>query len=199
MKNRNLLFLFIVTLFVSCNKKIKRELIDKNFVGQYIDNFNKNDVELYQQFITNADVKKFLLDNVPLIDIPDKDIEKTYYFRWWTYRKHIKNTEDGFVITEFLPKVFWSMKHNTINCPAGHHIYEGRWLRDPKYISDYINFWLNKSGDGIRQYSFWVADASLAFQSVHRNDSLINDQLPPLLKNYQKWEQIGRASCRERV
>ena len=80
-----------------------------------------------------------------MIDLPDKDIEETYYFRWWTYRKHIKNTEDGYVITEFLPKVNWSKKHNTINCPAAHHIYEGRWLRDPKYISDYINFWLNKS------------------------------------------------------
>lgn len=188
MKNRNLLFLFFVTLFVSCENQAKLELIDKSIVGQYIDNFNKNDIELYKQFVTNADAKTFLLENVPLIDIPNKDIEETYYFRWWTYRKHIKKTKDGFVITEFLPKVFWSMKHNTINCPAGHHIYEGRWLRNPKYISDYINFWLKKSGDGIRQYSFWVADASFAFQSVHRNDSLINDQLPLLLKNYQKWE-----------
>ena len=159
MKNRNFLLLFFVILFLSCDKKIKIELIDKNFVGQYIDNFNKNDVELYQQYVNNADAKKFLLDNVPLIEIPDKDIEETYYFRWWTYRKHLKKTVDGFVITEFLPEVNWSMKHNTINCPAAHHIYEGRWLRDPKYVSDYINFWLKNSGDGIRQYSFWVADA----------------------------------------
>lgn len=85
MKKRNLLLLFFVILFLSCNEKIKIELINKNFVGQYIDNFNKNDVELYQQYINNADAKKFLLDNVPLIEIPDKDIEETYYFRWWTY------------------------------------------------------------------------------------------------------------------
>lgn len=122
MKNGKLLLILFLFLFVYCDKKTKLKLIDKNIVGQYIDNFNKNDVELYQQFITNADVKTFLLDNVPLIEIPNKDIEETYYFRWWTYRKHIKNTEDGFVITEFLPNVFWSMKHNTINCPAGHHI-----------------------------------------------------------------------------
>ena len=183
MNNKYLLVLFVLTLFIFCENQSKLELIDENLVGQYIDKFNNKDVELYQQFISNAEAKTFILDNVPLIDIPDKDIEETYYFRWWTYRKHIKNTKDGFVITEFLPEVNWSKKHNTINCPAAHHIYEGRWLRDTKYVSDYIDFWLKKSEDGIRQYSFWVADATLSFHKINRNDSLINDHLPFLLKN----------------
>ena len=192
MNNKNLLVLFVLTLFIFCENQKKLKLIDENFVGQYIDKFNNKDVELYQQFISNAEAKTFILDNVPLIDIPDKDIEETYYFRWWTYRKHIKNTEDGFVITEFLPEVYWSKKHNTINCPAAHHIYEGRWLRDTKYVSDYIDFWLKKSEDGIRQYSFWVADATLSFHKINRNDSLIRDQLPFLLKNYEMWEAERR-------
>ncbi len=192
MNNKNLLVLFVLTLFVFCENQKKLKLIDENFVGQYIDKFNNKDVELYQQFISNAEAKTFILDNVPLIDIPDKDIEETYYFRWWTYRKHIKNTKDGFVITEFLPEVYWSKKHNTINCPAAHHIYEGRWLRDTKYVSDYIDFWLKKSEDGIRQYSFWVADATLSFHKINRNDSLIRDQLPFLLKNYEMWEAERR-------
>ena len=192
MNNKYLLVLFVLTLFIFCENQTKLELIDENFVGQYIDKFNNKDVELYQQFISNAEAKTFILDNVPLIDIPDKDIEETYYFRWWTYRKHIKNTKDGFVITEFLPEVYWSKKHNTINCPAAHHIYEGRWLRDTKYVSDYIDFWLKKSEDGIRQYSFWVADATLSFHKINRNDSLIRDQLPFLLKNYEMWEAERR-------
>ena len=192
MNNKYLVVLFVFTLFIFCENQTKLELIDENFVGRYIDKFNNNDVELYQQFISNAEAKTFILDNVPLIDIPDKDIEETYYFRWWTYRKHIKNTKDGFVITEFLPEVYWSKKHNTINCPAAHHIYEGRWLRDTKYVSDYIDFWLKKSEDGIRQYSFWVADATLSFQKINRNDSLISDQLPFLLKNYEMWEAERR-------
>src|SRR5690606_41087738 len=54
------------------------------------------------------------------------------YFRWWTYRKHLKRTPEGYIITEFLPEVPWSGKYNTINCPAGHHFYEGRWLQDRK-------------------------------------------------------------------
>ena len=192
MNNKYLLVLFVLTLFIFCENQTKLELIDENLVGQYIDKFNNKDVELYQQFISNAEAKTFILDNVPLIDIPDKDIEETYYFRWWTYRKHIKNTKDGFVITEFLPEVYWSKKHNTINCPAAHHIYEGRWLRDTKYVSDYIDFWLKKSEDGIRQYSFWVADATLSFHKINRNDSLIRDQLPFLLKNYEMWEAERR-------
>ena len=192
MNNKYLLVLFVLTLFIFCETQTKLELIDENFVGQYIDKFNNKDIELYQQFISNAEAKTFILDNVPLIDIPDKDIEETYYFRWWTYRKHIKNTKDGFVITEFLPEVYWSKKHNTINCPAAHHIYEGRWLRDTKYVSDYIDFWLKKSEDGIRQYSFWVADATLSFHKIHRNASLIRNQLPFLLKNYEMWEAERR-------
>ena len=116
------------------NQYSKNEIINKNLLKKYVDKFNKYDHELYKQLIDNKNAYNFLLENIPIIEIPDKVIEENYYFRWWTYRKHIKSTPDGIVITEFLPKVYWSKKHNTINCPAAHHIYEGRWLRDPKYI-----------------------------------------------------------------
>ena len=58
---------------------------------------------------------------IPLFDVSDKTIEEIYYFRWHTYCKHIKETPEGFVITEFLPDVPWAGKYNTISCPAGHH------------------------------------------------------------------------------
>ena len=196
MKKIKFIYSFILIILSSCNVEEKKNHVGKiialDRLKNYVDHFNENDKEIYKQFIPNDKAFNFLNDNIPMIDLPDKNIEETYYFRWWTYRKHIKNTEDGYVITEFLPKVNWSKKHNTINCPAAHHIYEGRWLRDPKYISDYINFWLNKSEDGIRQYSFWVADATLAFNSIHRNDSILLNQLEPLIKNYNQWEKIRR-------
>tara|TARA_B100000963_G_scaffold361927_1_gene400941 strand:- start:56 stop:1699 length:1644 start_codon:yes stop_codon:yes gene_type:complete len=194
----NFFILFFMIVFFSCNfkseKKKTTKVITSEKIKYYVDRFNKNDNEIYKQFIPNNRALKFLSQNIPKIDLPEKSIEETYYFRWWTYRKHIKNTEDGFVITEFLPKVFWSKKHNTINCPAAHHIYEGRWLKDPKYVSEYINFWLFKSGDGIRQYSFWIADAILAFNKVHRNDSLLSNQLEPLINNYNEWEKIRKEN-----
>ena len=171
----------------------EKDIVSSSKLELYVKKFNISDNELYPQHITNVNAFEFLNENIPLIDLPDKELEETYYFRWWTFRKHIKSTDDGFVITEFLPEVGWSMKHNTINCPAGHHIYEGRWLKDPKYISEYIDFWLNKSGEGIRQYSFWVADAFLAFNNIHRNDSLISSQLKPLINNYSEWEKIRKG------
>src|SRR5271155_4476304 len=99
----------------------------------YFDAFNATDHELYPGYITNGAAWDFLKNNIPLFECPDKDIELTYYFRWWTYRKHIKQTPDGFIITEFLPDVPWAGKGDSIDCAAGHHIYEGRWLADPKF------------------------------------------------------------------
>ena len=186
--------LFIIA-FLSCTAvKKKKKIIPQERLKNYVDRFNKNDNELYKQFISNDESFEFLNKNIPMIDLPNKEIEETYYFRWWTYRKHIKNTEDGFVITEFLPKVWWSKKHNSINCPAAHHIYEGRWLKNSKYISDYINFWLHNSEDGIRQYSFWIADAVLAFNNIHRNDSILSNQLELLINNYYEWEKIRKVN-----
>ena len=108
----------------------------------YVAQFNAGDNELYPQHVPNAQAAAFLQANVPRFECPDAEIERTYYFRWWTYRKHLKETPDGFVITEFPPPVSWASKHNTISCAAGHHVYEGRWLRDPRYLDDYTRFWL---------------------------------------------------------
>ena len=137
----------------------------------YVDTFNQNDRELYVQHIPNAAAWDFLRNNIPLLDCPDKDIEEIYYFRWWTFRKHIKQTPDGFVITEFLPPVGWAGKYNTINCAAGHHLHEGRWLNDPQYLDDYSLFWFRKGGDP-RRYSFWAADAIWARFQVTGDDRL---------------------------
>ena len=98
------------------------EIVNDSTLKSYVDSFNKTDNELYKQHIPNSKAYEFLNENIPLVDLPNKELEETYYFRWWTFRKHIKSTQDGFVITEFLPNVSWSKKHNTINCPAGHHI-----------------------------------------------------------------------------
>jgi len=153
----------------------------------YVDRFNRDDEELYAN-IPNADAWEFLQANIPLFECPDKDLERTYYFRWWTYRKHVKKTPDGYVITEFLPKVPWSRKYNTISCPAGHHFYEGRWLHDGQYLDDYAVFWFRKGG-APRQYSFWAADALYARYLVTGRKALVLDLLPDLVGNYEAWEK----------
>jgi len=155
----------------------------------YVELFNANDEELYTN-IPNSEAFAFLEANIPLFECPDRNFEQTYYFRWWTYRKHVKKTSDGYVITEFLPKVSWSGKHNTISCPAGHHYYEGRWLHDPIYLDDYSVFWLRKGGQP-RRYSFWIADAYFARQMVTPNSELLVDLLDDLVGNYEAWEKVS--------
>jgi predicted GH43/DUF377 family glycosyl hydrolase len=154
----------------------------------YVDTFNEHDEELYVQHVPNAQTWKFLKANIPLFECPDKDFERTYYFRWWTYRKHIKKTPDGFVITEFLPSVPWSGKYNTISCPAGHHFYEGRWLHTAKYLDDYALFWF-RGGGNPRLYSFWAADAMYARYLVNHDKEYLVGLLDHLIKNYQAWEK----------
>jgi hypothetical protein len=142
--------------------------------------------------IGNDQAAAWMEQNVPRFECSDKDIEETYHFRWWTYRKHIKKTPDGFVVTEFLPKVNWSGKHNTINCPVGHHLYEGRWIRNPKVINDYTQFHFGKGGDpgGVSKvYSQWIADGIYASYLVHPDKPFITGLLETLIKNHEAWKQ----------
>ena len=107
----------------------KTTLLNPEQFKHYIDTFNADDNETVKQFYPNDAAWDFLSKNIPFLDYPDKDIERTYYFRWWTYRKHIKKTKNrGFVVTEFHNAVPWAGKENTISCAAGHHFREGRWL-----------------------------------------------------------------------
>ncbi|MHC4647797.1 MAG: MGH1-like glycoside hydrolase domain-containing protein [Planctomycetota bacterium] len=157
----------------------------------YVDNFNKNDVEYFPPSIPNEKAWEFMKANIPLFECPnpDKDIEEIYYFRWWAYRKHIKDTVDGFVIDEFRPKVGWGAKHNTISCAAGHHIYEGRWLHDPEYMDDYEIFWLRVEGALPRRYSFWLSDAYYARYLVRPDKELITGLMDDMIANYREWEK----------
>ena len=125
---------------------------------KYIEQFCKNDEPLSCGEIPNEQAFAFLKTRIPRIELPDPVIERAYYFRWWVYRKHIRRTPAGYVITEFLPKVSWSGPYNTINCAAPFHLREGRWMRDPEGIlADYIDFWLE--GRGSERYSSWLIAA----------------------------------------
>ncbi len=166
-------------------------LPDTSLVSAYVADFNSHDHETYRQYIPNDQAADFLKANIPLFDCPDKELERTYYFRWWTYRKHVKQTPDGFIITEFLPKVGWSGKHNSINCPASHHFYEGRWLRDHRYLDDYARFWFY-GGGSVRAYTFPAAEAMWNYMLVHPNQALQDTLYDKLKENYAGWEKERR-------
>lgn len=171
-------------------------VVSADLLRNYVKQFNAADEELYAN-IPNGEAADFLAKRIPFFECPNKAVERTYYFRWWTFRKHIKKTDDGYVITEFLPNVAWARKHNTINCAVGHHYYEGRWLKHQPILDDYSVFWLRKGGRP-RQYSCWLADAMLKRHWVTPNPELITDLLPDLVKNFEAWE-AGRVWGKHRI
>ncbi|WNV86859.1 MGH1-like glycoside hydrolase domain-containing protein [Umezawaea sp. Da 62-37] len=142
--------------------------------------------------------------NIPFVDLPDQTIEDTYYYRWRTYKEALKYTgpDDGWIVSEFLGPVGYSAPNGGIVAAAGHHVYEGRWLRDPRYLDDYLDYWLKGSGSGPKpatdglnenttdwahQYSFWAADAMLARASVDGRFDFAVDRLPELEEQWKTW------------
>ena len=101
-----------------------------------------------ESFISNANAWEWMVANVPLFSCPDAQLEEIYYFRWWTFRKHIRQTPHGFVVTEFLAPVKHAGPYNTISCAFGHHLAEGSWLRDRRPLDDYTRFWFRSGANG---------------------------------------------------
>ena len=162
----------------------------------YVAQFNAADEELYTNAIPNAAAAEFLERNVPTFACPDADIERTYYFRWWTFRKHLRKTSDGWVVSEFLPDVTWAGNHNTISCPAAHHVMEGRWLRDSSFIRDYAQFWYRGGTlSGPRAYASWMAKAVCDFCKVTGERAFAESLLDDFAANWRAWEHGWTMSC----
>ena len=158
-------------------------------LSEYVRRFNAGDDELYTNAIPNSAAAAFLMSNAPRFACPDKDIERTYYFRWWTFRKHLRRG-GGWRVTEFLPKVPWSGTDNTIVCPAGHHFREGRWLRDPKYLADNARFWLADDKATHRwTYSSWLFTGVCQLAETSGLDELPVELLDAAVNYYKRWEE----------
>lgn len=167
----------------------------KSILTNYVNEFNANDNEYYIQDIPNEKALDWMSKNIPLIDIPDKTIEEIYYFRWWVFRKHIKTTEDGYVITEFLPTVPWGGRHNTIIAAAGHHITEAKWLKcGGKIIEDYARLWLYEKSKTYL-YSSWIIDSIYEYCHHIGNYSFGTEMLPLLIRYYQNTEREHITKC----
>jgi F5/8 type C domain len=128
---------------------------------------------------------------IPFFECPDSDITTTYYYRWELLTKHLTygSTNSGYSFTEFIDRPFWSGAYGAISCPAGHQLYEARWLRQPRIARDYLKYWFRTPGAQPRNYSTWLADSAWAVNQIHRDDTSTIDLLPDLLRNYEGWEQ----------
>jgi hypothetical protein len=189
--NKTLIYL-ILTLITAISQAQTKPGLSTEKLKYYVTSFNKIDTETVKNYVTNDKAFDWLSNNVPLFECPDTTIEKIYYYRWWTFRKHLKQTPDGFVFTEFITPMNHGGKYNTISSALGHHIYEGRWLRNPQYINDYINFWLfidpKTPKPHLHAFSSWLQDAVYNYYLVNQNKSLIKSLFPALDADYRLWE-----------
>jgi hypothetical protein len=129
--------------------------------------------------------------NIPFFNSPDADLNTTYYYRWELVTKHLTygSPSSGYSFTEFIDRPFWSGPYGAISCPAGHQLYEVRWLNDPRFARDYAKYWFRTPKAQPRRYSCWLADAIWAVHMVHPDKKIVVDLLPDLQKNYQAWEK----------
>ena len=142
--------------------------------------------------VPNRDAWDWMVADAPFFECPDKSFEEIYFFRWWTFRKHIKKTPEGHVFTEFLDKVSHSGKYNTISCALGHHIYEGTWLRNGRYIDEYTRFWYTGNEGGLQphfhQYSNWATWALYRRYLVNQDKAFLTGLLKSFVRDYEMWE-----------
>ena len=165
-------------------------VIGENPMRQHMERFSFDDDELYPHDIRNSSAYWWALSNIPRFDCPDKDLVRIYYFRWWTYRKHLRKMPEGWVVTEFMPDVPWAGKNNTISCPLNHHLREGRWLRNSFYLDDHLRFMMKEGTvNGARAYACAPAWCACERAKVTGQTRIVSDLLPDFVRNYEAWEK----------
>ena len=180
----------------SNDKDASAAVLKYNDYAHYADYFNGMEDENIVQAIPNAQSSAWMEENIPLFDCPQKNFEEMYYFRWWSLRKHIKETPVGYAMTEFLVPRSYADQYNLISCAVGHHIYESRWLRDPQYLDQIVHTWY-RGNDGqpmakLGNFSSWNADALLGRYMVDGNVDYLLDMVPDLEAEYDRWESTHR-------
>ena len=176
----------------------RRPILQAERFRHYVDYFNGMEDENIRQAIPNDSSWHWMKRNIPLFECPQQNVEEIYYFRWWTLRKHIKQTPQGFVMTEFLVPRSYADKYNLIASALGHQIYESRWLHDKRYMDENLRVWY-RGNEGnplkrLRFYSSWNMDAIYARYLVNGDAGFLKDMYPDLQADYFSWETEKRAA-----
>ena len=194
--------LIVVNLFLALMSdavaQARRPILQAERFRHYVDYFNRMEDENIRQAIPNDSSWSWMKRNIPLFECPQQNVEEMYYFRWWTLRKHIKQTPQGFVMTEFLVPRSYADKYNLIASALGHHIYESRWLHDKRYMDENLRVWY-RGNEGkplkrLRFYSSWNMDAIYARYLVNGDAAFLKDMYPDLQADYLAWETEKRAA-----
>jgi hypothetical protein len=165
----------------------------------------------HNQLVSGFEDPNWFLQNIPFLDVPSQQIQDVYYYRWQTYKEHITYTSSqyGYLLTEFLTPTTYGAPYGGIVAAAGHHIIEGRWIRDQKYGQDEVNYWLAGPGqfpkpetdnynldtsDWAHEYSFWAATAVWRQYLVTGDTDFATSQLDNLVTQYRGWDNHFNSS-----
>lgn len=77
-------------------------------------NISTTNILDHASYVSNVDDPQWYLDNIPFIDVPDKNIQEVYYYRTSVIKRHLKYGHEGqgWVFTEFIHPVAWGRKSN---------------------------------------------------------------------------------------
>jgi len=160
----------------------------------YFEEFNSIPTPGVESLISDADSFAWVIDQFPKFACPDPQFQRTWYYRCWLLRKHLRKTPAGYIFTEFLRPVRHATDHNAVSCAVGHHIAEARWLRDPQYLDSYLRFWLASGDNGglhhhYHQFSNWTAHALYQRYLVDQRAQALLALYEALQLDYAAWEQ----------
>ncbi|HEX3730207.1 MAG TPA: hypothetical protein VHV47_10405, partial [Opitutaceae bacterium] len=156
-----------------------------------IAHFNGMEDENVANLVPNAAAWDWLRANMPFFDCPDAGVREIYYFRWWSLRKHLERLPSGYsVFTEFLTRPV------PISSALGHHLMEGRWLRDQGDWDSYVLYWLRGHGGGaqpdLHKYSQWLAYALYQRALATGDRAFVAGLLDDLIRDYGQWDAERR-------
>ncbi len=155
----------------------------------------------------------FLQQNIPLFSSSNEAMNRVYNYRWWMISKHLKeyfdpiDGKDYWVVTEFFGDKPWASLSGAITCPAGHQFYDVRWLRDPKYLQSYADYFMSGSASRLNQrengnfltymsrpeshhFSSWMIDGVDAYLRIHPNAAWMHDILPHMENHQAMWDSL---------
>lgn len=172
------IFLAIILLCFLPKINLAQNILDKQKTLNKFSFWSNQDWEWYKK-------------NIPFLETPDVEIDKTYYYRWELVTIHLVygSPESGYASTEFIDRPWWSGAFGTISCPAGHQLYDFRWLRDPNFVKDYTKFWFKTPGAQAQNYTNWIGDAVWQSYKVNRDFNFVTNLLNDLKYDYYNWEK----------
>ncbi|MFT3781351.1 MAG: trehalase family glycosidase [Nibricoccus sp.] len=188
-----LLALVVLACEVRASDKPLYVLSSDDFAS-YVERFNAMEDEPVANLVPNAASWEWLKANVPFFACDDKEVEEIYWYRWWALRKHLKidPASQRHVFTEFLTKP------RPVSSALGHHLMEGRWLRDQSVYDDYVLYWLRGAEGGkpqghLHKYSQWLQYALWQRWLVTQDTKSLGDLFDDLVGDYVRWETEKRT------